>query len=104
MVGKIHQKGGGTPACAGEPPLGGKNPSKRRGNPRVCGGTDMKIGLLVSIVGEPPRVRGNQSPALGINGNTRGTPACAGEPTLNNWCSGQWTGNPRVCGGTGQSG
>ena len=91
---------GTIPACAGEPhrvpfvvPEGGDYP-------RVCGGTSGRPGMLASMSGLSPRVRGN--PRGGLRRLCRqGTiPACAGEPTAGS-AGIRWLRDyPRVCGGT----
>ena len=49
------------PACAGE--LTGKASGGVKGvYPRVCGGTEPRLGLFLGVEGLSPRVRGNRSP------------------------------------------
>ena len=91
---------GGTPACAGEPGLRPNLQMDIAGNPRVCGGTIPGVGIGCSVIGEPPRVRGNHVVTAHQILRLRGTPACAGEPDYFSVVDDLPGGNPRVCGGT----
>ena len=88
------------PACAGEPPAGGRTRCQNRDYPRVCGGTRCRRHGQVGTAGLSPRVRGNLCQHPGCEALHGTIPACAGEPaSIPALCT--TTGDyPRVCGGT----
>ena len=91
---------GSIPACAGEPPTSACHWTSDRVYPRVCGGTDLIIGVPGHPEGLSPRVRGNPEATISYNPAPRSIPACAGEPTsifVPLSCREVY---PRVCGGT----
>ena len=93
-------RSGTIPACAGEPRSDRSSPRLSRDYPRVCGGTSGSPGILASMLGLSPRVRGNRVPA-GKPFLKFGTiPACAGEPGRGAAVRRLSRDYPRVCGGT----
>ena len=48
--------------------------------PRVCGGTDVRVGIVNSPGGLSPRVRGNRDRNRAAVVADRSIPACAGNP------------------------
>ena len=88
------------PACAGEPDRQNTATLPRAVYPRVCGGTMAWRGRRAAHCGLSPRVRGNPRPALGRAGQWGSIPACAGEPHLCGYHTGNDEVYPRVCGGT----
>ena len=117
----ILMQHGSIPACAGEPDSFLYSPVNSRSIPRVCGGTIKEEGLLSTLVGLSPRVRGNllhphnlwaaggsiprvcggtTVTATWVAGQIGSIPACAGEPWKRvSWCLPSRV-YPRVCGGT----
>ena len=91
---------GSTPACAGEPLPTRETPLSFQVYPRVCGGTVLSEALLEPQTGLPPRVRGNRENPLARPPFKGSTPACAGEPLVQNCICPCQTVYPRVCGGT----
>ena len=68
------------PACAGEPLTGIVTLLLWRVYPRVCGGTQDRVGDRWLDYGLSPRVRGNPPPVAADSVKVRSIPACAGEP------------------------
>ncbi len=88
------------PACAGEPMQGVSQRKCVAVYPRVCGGTNGNIDIMVSGVGLSPRVRGNLDGYDSHRTKRRSIPACAGEPRSILPVSAAAPVYPRVCGGT----
>ena len=66
----------------------------------MCGGTPRRAFRSIAAHGLSPRVRGNQSLAVGLAAGRGSIPACAGEPLLAGAVAGAVAVYPRVCGGT----
>ena len=68
--------------------------------PRVCGGTNDRAMIRISLKGLSPRVRGNHVAADSDSARRRSIPACAGEPQDKLDGGEDSKVYPRVCGGT----
>ena len=88
------------PACAGEPPSGGRGARVSRVYPRVCGGTLRADRTRTVAAGLSPRVRGNRLFQRRLQHCGRSIPACAGEPGTRPALGSPGKVYPRVCGGT----
>ena len=91
---------GSIPACAGKP---GAITSSRRGGtvyPRVCGETTQTIGIDGHTRGLSPRVRGNPPYGRAAAFFRRSIPACAGKPAPRGLSPASAWVYPRVCGET----
>ena len=98
--GRGHHQQGSIPACAGEPHDCAAEPLQPAVYPRVCGGTDHRVGHPGIAHGLSPRVRGNLCRSIQRHRFARSIPACAGEPprVCGDRCLTKVY--PRVCGGT----
>ena len=72
VVGRI------TPACAGNRTCLSVGAECLQDHPRVCGEQYYVCMNYLATVGSPPRVRGTGPNAIGRDGKSRITPACAG--------------------------
>ena len=88
------------PACAGEPTALPRGRRGRRVYPRVCGGTGVSHATLMRDEGLSPRVRGNPQRCPSALCPSGSIPACAGEPTIEDYYDDDDEVYPRVCGGT----
>ncbi len=95
---------GSIPACAGEPPPGGKGKMQTLVYPRVCGGTAHRNFDRRALLGLSPRVRGNQGGIWRGCAAGGSIPACAGEPAALRVETMRDRVYPRVCGGTPRTG
>ena len=66
----------------------------------MCGGTVGQIGVVETLNGLSPRVRGNRHIPNRTGKHKRSIPACAGEPGSSMMKSAVLWVYPRVCGGT----
>ena len=90
--------GGITPAYAGKRTKQNTNSQGGKDHPRVCGEKAAIAGLLPSLLGSPPRMRGKAKKVDAQNLHQGITPAYAGKSTPSR-CS--WAcirDHPRVCG------
>ena len=88
------------PAWAGEPRRGELATRPPRVYPRVGGGTDVRSGGTVQIIGLSPRGRGNRAAHRRVVHHRRSIPAWAGEPTEKSGPADESWVYPRVGGGT----
>ena len=87
-----------TPACAGrscQNPQGGR---RSKDHPRVCGEKGSVASMECSLLGSPPRVRGEAEGAGLTAPAGRITPACAGRSVLRRRMCPETEDHPRVCG------
>ena len=70
----------------------------------MCGGTPLRIRLILTAIGLSPRVRGNRPPFSVPFHRHRSIPACAGEPHVKLRATIWVPVYPRVCGGTTPTG
>ena len=91
---------GSIPACAGEPRLLRLIRGRSRVYPRVCGGTESPVLMILIGTGLSPRVRGNRQQQVIPLTRRRSIPACAGEPRNHQGSPKSARVYPRVCGGT----
>ena len=87
-----------TPACAGKTTERATRSLSRKDHPRVCGENLPLLGLQLSGVGSPPRVRGKQSSYEHLGIAVRITPACAGKTSHLQRHPAADKDHPRVCG------
>ena len=88
------------PACAGEAPAWYLSRHHVWVYPRVCGGSAKIVGIMASIAGLSPRVRGKHKNNDVTPESIRSIPACAGEACLAAVCQNRLAVYPRVCGGS----
>ena len=87
-----------TPACAGNSLSLVLPCSAEKYHPRVCGEQLAQLGLVQSVKGSPPRVRGTV-PSVAVNvPDKRITPACAGNSPVPSQPPSPHEDHPRVCG------
>ena len=91
---------GSIPACAGEPRLLRLIRGRSRVYPRVCGGTESPVLMILIGTGLSPRVRGNRVAGIDDLDRDGSIPACAGEPPAAGHTTHPAAVYPRVCGGT----
>ena len=87
-----------TPACAGNSLAIICDVQIVGDHPRVCGEQNIDIILEPASGGSPPRVRGTESGAGMIGQGNRITPACAGNSSYCRYSCGGGEDHPRVCG------
>ena len=91
---------GSIPACAGEPEIIDSQSPRGKVYPRVCGGTEARLGIPTASQGLSPRVRGNHGGPC-CRGIVEGSiPARAGEPSVPHHRRLRVRVYPRACGGT----
>ncbi len=91
---------GPTPARAGQPSWSAATPTTTPAYPRACGATPPQKPVRASLLGLPPRVRGNLALVVPRAGQRGPTPARAGQPPCRappGWAAGAY---PRACGAT----
>ncbi len=91
---------GTIPACTGEPADQEAVGACQRDYPRVHGGTQGRLRLLLSHLGLSPRARGNRLSHADADPLKGTIPACTGEPFLSNASRHSSGDYPRVHGGT----
>ena len=91
------------PACAGEACRNEQTARWTRVYPRVCGGSLVPFGNLLSVLGLSPRVRGKPASCRSCRCWRRSIPACAGEACWRGTPGCRCRVYPRVCGGSGCS-
>ena len=97
--GQSYEMRGSIPAGAGEPAAWRPGSSRRRVDPRGCGGAVIREAEEMLSEGRSPRVRGSPDPAREGRQVRGSIPAGAGEPAPAATCwSGRWV-DPRGCGG-----
>ena len=87
-----------TPACAGRSPRCAAPSSCSPDHPRVCGEKVIEDMCCSRPVGSPPRVRGEDFPAVHRVLQYRITPACAGRSVCEGIIRQVVQDHPRVCG------
>ena len=93
-----HAEQGITPACAGKSLTIQKMSTLGRDHPRVCGEKYARNGILFTLRGSPPRVRGKVCMTTLWTSQNGITPACAGKRGVLNGCETHDGDHPRVCG------
>ena len=91
---------GAIPAWAGAPVRDSRGRARRRGHPRVGGGTVVGAAPLEDALGPSPRGRGHPEEGKEVRSSMGAIPAWAGAPCLLSRCSALFRGHPRVGGGT----
>ena len=87
-----------TPACAGRSTPRARINACRSDHPRVCGEKGSVASMECSLLGSPPRVRGEAEGAGLTAPAGRITPACAGRSVLRRRMCPETEDHPRVCG------
>ena len=93
-----HAEQGITPACAGKSLTIQKMSTLGRDHPRVCGEKYARNGILFTLRGSPPRVRGKVCMTTLWTSQNGITPACAGKSITAVLPSQIARDHPRVCG------
>ena len=92
------------PVCAGEPATGRATSSRRKVDPRVCGGAPAPTAYGKRVAGRSPCVRGSLARQLSAPRGDRSIPVCAGEPFGVVIFFAEGLVDPRVCGGAWATG
>ena len=95
-----HDNPRSIPACAGEPWFCEWKSTRPGVYPRLCGGTQCRIGQSCLQNGLSPPVRGNRDRTARYGIGMGSIPACAGEPPAVRPADGHEGVYPRLCGGT----
>ena len=93
-----HDENRITPACAGNSPSLHLHNEGRKDHPRVCGEQRPPGTPPAAPSGSPPRVRGTGMVFENVVGQTRITPACAGNSMVMKRLEALYEDHPRVCG------
>ena len=91
------------PACAGNASARAAASSMRTVHPRVCGERFFRAKPAMVMNGSSPRVRGTRFEGLGVVGDPRFIPACAGNASSRSSVSVSSAVHPRVCGERGSN-